>query len=316
MERASETASPSIVQYQPLAAIPSPKAPLLPQAQNFAFAVRMLGLESPSRPAPLAESAAPAIASQTSPGVTANQTSLTQTNASVSNSHPSNLAQPAQPATQTSGTSQKETPVSSTDPQKSDTITQKQPDLLKVQETAGVTTRWNDAVILQAPEVGPTEAMAERTQAPAANLPLAAQETHLAPPELPRTSAGSEILLHLAATDQSSAAIRVADRAGTVSVSVHASDPVLRESLRSNLGELSTLLNSQGWKADVFKSAAAAMHSDSQPDSHPEGQRGSQQQFSGSDRQPHRDRRSNGGQWQQELDQQISGGDALSGGNR
>jgi hypothetical protein len=149
------------------------------------------------------------------------------------------------------------------------------------------------------------------------NLPLAPQEAHLAAPELPKTPASSEILLHLTGNDQTSAAIRVADRAGAVSVSVHASDPVLRESLRSNLGELSTQLNVQGWKADVTKSAAVAAQSGSQQDSHESGQRGSQQQqASGGDRQPQRDRRSTGGQWQQELDQQISGGNAHSGGNR
>jgi len=74
-------------------------------------------------------------------------------------------------------------------------------------------------------------------------------------------------------------------------------------------------LSGQGWKAEVTKSAIATQ-SGSQQDSPQSGQRGSQQQqsFSG-DRQPQRDRRSNGGQWQQELDQQISGSDALSGGN-
>ena len=135
-------------------------------------------------------------------------------------------------------------------------------------------------------------------------------------PELPRTSGSSEILLHLTGNDASSAAIRVADRAGSVNVSVHAADPVLRESLRSNLGELSNQLNAEGWKADVVKSAAVATHSESQQDSHAAGQRGSQQQqTSGGERQPQRDRRANGGQWQQELDQQTTGGDALPGGN-
>ena len=147
------------------------------------------------------------------------------------------------------------------------------------------------------------------------DLPLAAQETHLLAPELPKTSASSEILLHLTGNDESSAAIRVADRAGSVNVSVHTSDPVLRESLRSNLGELSTQLNAQGWKADVIKTAAVAAHPESQQDSHSGGQRGSQQQSPGGERQPQRDRRSSGGQWQQELDQQITGGDAYPGGN-
>jgi hypothetical protein len=100
-----------------------------------------------------------------------------------------------------------------------------------------------------------------------------------------------------------------------VNVSVHASDPVLRESLRANLGDLSNQLSTQGWKADVIKSAAVATPSGSQQDAHAGEQRGSGQQSSGGERQPQRDRRANGGQWQQELDQQISGGDAHSGGN-
>jgi hypothetical protein len=158
--------------------------------------------------------------------------------------------------------------------------------------------------------------MPEPTEEAHASLPLAPQEARFMPPELPRTSASSEILLHLASNDESTAAIRVADRAGSVSVSVHASDPVLRESLRSNLNELSTQLSDQGWKADVMKSAALAAQSGGQQDSHAGEQRGSQQQPSfGGDRQHQRDRRANGGQWQQELDQQTSGGDAPSGGN-
>lgn len=149
------------------------------------------------------------------------------------------------------------------------------------------------------------------------NITVASQDAHLLTPEPPKTSAGSEILLHLSDGNQSSAAIRVADRAGSLSVSVHASDPVLRESLRSNLGELSTQLSQQGWKAEVTKSAVAATHPESQPDSHSGGQRGSQQQQSSDDdRQPQRERRGNGGQWRQELEQQISGGNAHAGGNR
>jgi hypothetical protein len=175
--------------------------------------------------------------------------------------------------------------------------------------------QWTAASFVQASEA-PSQATAlEPAGADHANLPLAAQESHVLLPELPKTSTSSEILLHLTGNDQSSAAIRVADRAGSVSVSVHASDPVLRESLRSNLGELSTHLNNQGWKADVVKPAEVAAQSGNQQDAHEGGQRGSHQQQSGGDRPPQRDRRSSGGQWQQELDQQISGGDAQPGGN-
>jgi len=157
----------------------------------------------------------------------------------------------------------------------------------------------------------------EPTAAARASLPPTVQESHLLAPEIPKTPGSSEILLHLTDNDQSYAAIRVADRAGSVNVSVHASDPVLRESLRSNLGDLSNQLNDQGWRADLIKSTAAPTQSGSQPDSHGGEQRGSQQQQSfGGDRQPQRDRRASGGQWQQELDREISGDAAHSGGNK
>jgi hypothetical protein len=158
----------------------------------------------------------------------------------------------------------------------------------------------------------------ELAEAPHAGSTLVAQETHMVAPELPKTSASSEILLHLTDNDQSAAVIRVADRAGSVSVSVHASDPVLRESLRSNLGELSNQLAQQGWKAEMLKPAAFAAQSESQQDSHSGGQQSPQQQqqhSSGGERQSQRDRRTPSGIWQQELDQQISSGDAHPGGN-
>jgi len=200
--------------------------------------------------------------------------------------------------------------------EKSNTVPQKQFDLLGTEQTIRVTQHWTDAFALQAPELGSVAFAPVRAEEVHSNLPLTAQETYSLAPELPGTSAGTEILLHLTGNDQSSAAIRVADRAGSVNVSVHASDPVLRESLRSNLGELSAQLNTQGWKADVLKSSAVVVHSESPQDSHSGGQRGSQQQqSSGHDRQPQRDRRANGGQWQQELDQQITGGNAQPGEN-
>jgi hypothetical protein len=183
------------------------------------------------------------------------------------------------------------------------------------QQTPAASSHWTDATVFQVSDANSIKGAPESTETARANLPLGAQETHLLTPELPKTSGTSEILLHLTANDQSSAAIRVAERAGTVNVSVHASDPVLRESLRSNLGDLSSQLNDQGWKADVMKSPAVATQS-GQQDSHEGGHSGSHQQQSfGGDRQAQRDRRANGGQWQQELDQQTLGGDAPSGGN-
>jgi len=229
---------------------------------------------------------------------------------------PQNSSESGRPEIQASSDARHETQASAPETQRPDASDREVPHFVAVQQAPGVTPHWNEAAVLQAPEFGSRVATPESTEAIRGNSPLVPQEAHLLAPELPKTSTSSEILLHLTGNDQSSAAIRVTDRAGEVNVSVHASDPVLRESLRSNLDNLSSQLNSQGWKADVVKAAAVATQSGSQQDSHEGGQRGSHQQSFGGDRQPQRDRRANGGQWQQELDQQISGGDAPSGGNR
>jgi len=180
----------------------------------------------------------------------------------------------------------------------------------------GTINRWSEVSAAPPSEIASASlAPPELAETIHTNPTLAAQEAHLMTPELPKTAASTNILLHLSANDQSSAAIRVADRAGAVNVSVHASDPVLRESLRSNLGELSNQLGNQGWKAEMLRPAAIAAQSERQ-DSHAGGQRSSQQQQSfGGDRQPQRDRRAPGGRWDQELEQQISSGDAHPGGN-
>jgi hypothetical protein len=313
LERLSEPPSgPSALQHEASSAIPTPKAPLVPQAGNFAFALRMLGQESPSNqpsPAPsaaLTESETPV----TTTAAPVTQPSVPATQAQSSDSRP-----PAPDQTQASSDPGRETQPAAPETSRPAASAQSQFELLGTQQAPALTPHWNDAAIWQAPQIGSTPGTPEAAEPAHSNLPLAAQEAHLSAPELPKTSASSEILLHLTSNDQSSAAIRVADRAGSVNVSVHASDPVLRESLRANLGDLSNQLSTQGWKADVIKSAAVATPSGGQQDAHAGEQRGSGQQSSGGERQPQRDRRANGGQWQQELDQQISGGDAHSGGN-
>jgi hypothetical protein len=310
MDRTSEASKPVLAEHEALAVTPAPKIPLLPEAENFAFALQMLGLDSTS-----------SITTSETP-VTPSEIPVAPTKGSVAQPQPSNSQQPAPPPVdQISSAPQRETPSSSPqaepETEKSNAGVQNQPDLLKAPQTPEVIPHLNETTVFQAPEPGSLAATPEPTETAHSNLPLAVQEAHFSAPEIPNTSASSEILLHLTGNGESSAAIRIADRAGSVNVSVHASDPVLRESLRSNLGELSTQLNAQGWKADVVKSAAAAVatHSESQQDSQANGQRGSQQQSSGGERQPQRDRRANGGQWQQELDQQITGGDAHPGGN-
>lgn len=312
IDRESETSSSPVPQHEAPAVTAAPKIPLIPEAENFAFAVRMLGLEGTSNHFSLTDSRA----TDSKAPVTTSDTPVTPSKGPATQPQASNLQQPASTGNPASSEQPRETQSSAVETEKPDTGNQNQPDLLKAQQTPGIVPHWNDAAVVQAPEAGSLPAASEPVESGRPTLPLAAQETHLIAPELPRTSGTSEILLHLTGNDETSAAIRVADRGGSVNVSVHASDPVLRESLRSNLGDLSTQLNAQGWKADVVKTAAVATHSESQQDSHAGGQRGSQQQqSSGGERQPQRDRRANGGRWQQELDQQTTGGDALPGGN-
>jgi hypothetical protein len=128
-------------------------------------------------------------------------------------------------------------------------------------------------------------------------------------PEPARPTATGEILLQLGGKDQG-AAIRLTDRAGAVNVSVHAADPELRSSLRSNLGELASQLSHQGWKTDVIKSGTLLTRTEtSQQDTRQDGQRsqGQQQPSQHGDRQPQRDRRSTSGQWLAEFEEQASG---------
>jgi hypothetical protein len=127
-------------------------------------------------------------------------------------------------------------------------------------------------------------------------------------PEAPRPVAASEILLQLGGKDQA-AAIRVSDRAGTVNVSVHATDGDLRSSLRSNLGDLASQLTHQGWKTEVVKTGTSLTRGETSQDPQQDGQRspGQQQSSSQGERQPQRDRRASSGQWQAEFEEQTSG---------
>ncbi len=306
MNQAPETpSSTSSTQHEAWPTIPEPRTPLLPQAENFAFAVRMLGLDSP-RHSSLTESKA---------SVTNSETVAPQPKSPVTRPQSSD-SQPKPLQSQPSSDTRHETQPAAHETERSDNSGHDPSHLVEPQQTPGVTGHWNDAGVFQTPQHGSVELAPEPAQAARPDLPLAAQESHLLAPELPKTSASSEILLHLTGNDQTSAAIRIADRAGAVNVSVHASDPVLRESLRSNLGDLSNQLSAQGWRTDALKSAPVAAHAGGQQDSHAGGERSSgQQQSNGGDRQPQRERRANGGQWQQELEQQITGGSAHPGGN-
>lgn len=306
---ASRTADSSATQRSDATEVPviagdTPKTPLAPSAENLAFAVRMLAPENAPSSVPLA---------QTEPAAAVTQPQIIEPKPATTASG----TQVQQPQSQTSSNSKLDTPAPATAPEKTDNRAPKAAALPQPADTWPTATRWSEVSVPQPSELSSTRFSAELAEPAHASPALAAQETRLMAPELPKTSTSSEILLHLAGNDQSSAAIRVADRAGSVNVTVHASDPVLRESLRSNLGELSTQLSQQGWKAETVKPAAIAAQPESQQDSHSGGQRSSQQQQSfGGDRQPQRDRRTQAGQWQQELEQQTSSGNAHPGGNR
>ncbi len=139
------------------------------------------------------------------------------------------------------------------------------------------------------------------------------QEVQTLIADSPKTGPSSEILLHLD-NGQSSAAVRVVDRAGTVNVSVHASDQDLRNSLRSNLSDLTTQLNTQGLRADGLKTASPQNSSENRPDQGTRDQRApSHQPSPQGDRQSPRERR-NSSRWLDELQEQTSADLASSGG--
>jgi len=135
-------------------------------------------------------------------------------------------------------------------------------------------------------------------------------------PESPKANMTSEILLHLSGKDQSTAAVRVMERSGTVNVTVHAPDADLRTSLRSNLGELATQLNAQGFKTDLVKPTVLAAHADNARDSRHDGDRsnGQQHQSTPGERQSQRQRRTGSERWLDELEQETSGDAGTDGG--
>jgi hypothetical protein len=307
---ASETPEPSVVPRsagaETTVAIAAPKVFLAPTAEELAFAVRMLAPDdAPGNPPP----------AQTKPPLTLTEPQITLPQPAPA-PQPPQAQQPQQPQSQAPSNSKRETQSPAPDTETADTRDPKPAELPQSGQTPAIVTPWTEVSTVQQSEVTSAPLSSELSEPARASPALAAQDTHLMAPELPKTSASSDILLHLTGNNESSAAIRVADRAGSVDVTVHASDPVLRESLRSNLGELSAQLTEQGWKAELLKPAAIAAQSESQQDSHSGGHRSSQQQqSSGGDRQPQRDRRASGGRWQQEFEQQISGGHAHPGGN-
>lgn len=177
-----------------------------------------------------------------------------------------------------------------------------------VASAASVSPVWNEAAAAPQWNVTPDTQLSEPQQPPNLSTVAALQDAQPILPETPRPSATSEILLQLGGKDQA-AAIRVTDRGGAVNVSVHATDPDLRSSLRSNLGDLATQLTHQGWKTEVVKTGTTLTRGETPQDPQQDGQRspGQQQPSSQGERQSQRDRRGSSGQWLAEFEQQASG---------
>ena len=146
---------------------------------------------------------------------------------------------------------------------------------------------------------------------------FAIQDVRPVTPEIPKPPTSTEILLHLGSKDQSTASVRMVDRAGTVNVSVHATDPDLRSSLRSNLSDLASQLTGQGFRTEVVRPTVIAANTDNQHQSRHGGQ-GSQRQhqFTPDGRNPQRDRRPGSERWLDELEQETAGNSGASGGKR
>ena len=163
----------------------------------------------------------------------------------------------------------------------------------------------------------PAPAQSPETVHPAGSRTIGVQDVQPIVPEVPKPPASSEILLQLAGNDHSTASVRVVDRSGTVNVSVHASDPELRTSLRSNLSDLASQLSSQGFKTEMAKPTVTAANAENQHDSRHNNQDSfrQQQHSPAQDGRPgQRDRRANSEQWLEQLEQETSGNPGIAGG--
>jgi len=270
---------------------------LPPRTENLAFSLRLLDSDSAELAHHVPATSQPT-AAQTQPnnqtqGQTQGQTQA-QTKTDVRTATPAATAPPVATATRAAA-----------------------PAATPAEAAAGTANpTWSETAATQHVDLRTDIPLAE-PQAPVNPSTVAAM--HDAQPVLPETARPNttgEILLQLGGKDQP-AAIRVTDRAGAINVSVHATDPELRSSLRSNLGELASQLSHQGWKTDVIKSGTTLTRAEtSQQDSRQDGQRSSSQQQSSAqgERQPQRDRRAASDQWLAELEEQASGNSGNPGG--
>lgn len=250
-------------------------ASLAPKSENLAFSLRLLDSTSAARRTPVAPQ----------PGTARTQ----QATLTKNDEHP-----PASPAAATAARA----PAPANLPGEFAAAT----------ATATANAVWADASAPAHPDLRTNIQISEPREAANPSAVAALHEAQPVLPETPRPSTTGEILLQLGGKDQA-AAIRVSDRAGTVNVSVHAADPDLRSSLRSNLGDLASQLTHQGWKTDVVKTGTVLTRGETSQDSRQDGHRSSSQQQPSAqgERQPQRDRRANSGQWLAELEEQASG---------
>jgi hypothetical protein len=102
----------------------------------------------------------------------------------------------------------------------------------------------------------------------------------------------NEISLHIATAGQAAASVRLLDRGGEVHVAVRANSPQLAATLRADVEQLASRLNSSGWNAAIWKTEQAAdQRQNSSASSTPDGNPG--------ERRNHRQRP----EWAEELEQ-------------
>jgi hypothetical protein len=253
-------------------------ATLAPQSKNLAFSLKMVESNSVARHAQQAQEPEPAARNQ------------------AANSQTKSEEHAAEPALASSGTHASTPAPTAVAGGEAATAT-----------AATVNPVWNQAAATAQLNAPANAQFSEPHQPVNISTVTALHEARPVMPEAPRPTAASEILLQLGGKDQA-AAIRVSDRAGTVNVSVHATDGDLRSSLRSNLGDLASQLTHQGWKTEVVKTGTSLTRGETSQDPQQDGQRSpGQQPSSQGERQPQRDRRTSSGQWQAEFEEQTTG---------
>jgi hypothetical protein len=170
-------------------------------------------------------------------------------------------------------------------PPRASAIPQSQPDAPKPVPAAPERHSSSEASITQQYPAPQTPAMDATPSSLAPRNVAATPQTpaidHIAQPlEHSQSSPLNQITLRVANADQSSASIRMVERSGELHVAIRASDSQLADSLRGNVDQLTSRLNSNGWGTEVWKPAAIApaVRAQSSSQEMPQGQPGSRQQ--------------------------------------